>query len=157
MSEVIAFSVWCSSAVSNIEFQLFFFLPCTFELCYFFFHGPEPNRFLCGFRWESNRTRCGPQTGAEGAGWSVHLPAKTCSSVPHQCQDLLDCECLKGETLLWLPYLKVLLHSLSKLEHFLNFCILGHPPVTLCSGLPYLLSDYWQLLDGPRRGGHIWL
>lgn len=47
---------------------------------------------LCCYRWESYRTGCGPQTGAERVRRGVCLPAKACGFVSNQCQDFLDCE-----------------------------------------------------------------
>lgn len=45
-----------------------------------------------GFRWQSCRTGCGPQTGAERVSRGDSLPAEACDSLSYQCQDFLDCE-----------------------------------------------------------------
>lgn len=92
VSKLIAFSVWCSSAGSNVEFHqkvvlIFCYSAVLFSRCQ-----AGLIRFLCCLRWESDWTGSGPQTGAERAGRGVCLPAEADGSVSYERQDFMECE-----------------------------------------------------------------
>lgn len=166
--------------ITSKSFFLFLLISCCSAVFW-----PLLNGFLSCFRWESYRTGCGPQTGAKRVRRGVHLPAEACGSLSYQCQDFLDCELNKlsafqshlaacgghanlqiltsktHPNIMWNKHdTQTQRSSFDKwrkyetLRYF--FCLfLDCPSVTVRSGLPYILPDYWQLLVGPGCRGHI--